>query len=142
MEQLNAFGLVRNSLVSKHLWPGHVHWIVTEQNACVWFDAKILVLTHIWRGIHIDIHYIYKRTNYERVWFDQNHLVLLLLLTTKHTSGGGISPDSTKLRKSSTDVFLGMKGDGDGAADDVLVALLVPEGTPPWRDDPPAKSRK
>lgn len=48
-----------------------------------------------------------------------------------------MSPDSTRLRKSSTEVFLGMKGagDGEGAADDddgvevpeLTLTLTLPE---------------
>lgn len=41
-----------------------------------------------------------------------------------------MSPDSTRLRKSSTEVFLGMKGEGaaadDGDGDDDDVMVLVP----------------
>lgn len=53
------------------------------------------------------------------------------------TSGGGISPDSTRLRKSSTDVFLGMKGGGEGAAaDDDEVPGVPPVGRVSLLDPP------
>ena len=54
------------------------------------------------------------------------------------TSGGGISPDSTRLRKSSTEVFLGMNGDGAGAAadDDAVDDVLVLAELEPLPDSP------
>lgn len=58
-------------------------------------------------------------------------------MTTPLTSGGGMSPDSTKLRKSSTDVFLGIKL--DDMAPKPEPALEVTVLPPPADSDPAAE---